>query len=122
MSRTITLCLPMPENLGNSRMHWRVKHNAKVAYFDTLDTMQAAKLLPAPPATPMASARIASVMYLGAKMDADNAMARHKWTLDWLQGAGYIRNDRELVWSGVPEQVVKRDGNYRIELTLTELP
>jgi hypothetical protein len=53
-------------------------------------------------------------------MDADNAMARHKWVIDWLQKAGYIVNDRYAKWTDLPTQVVKQGQEYRIELTLTE--
>ncbi len=62
-------------------------------------------------------------MYLGGAMDDDNAMARHKPLLDWLKTRGYIADDRKknIVWEGLPEQIVKRDGNYRIELTITPL-
>ncbi len=126
----LVLTLPMPMNLANARMHWRVKQKAKKAYWDHLNILATCRVvfgpdlhrIPPAPVAPFARARIASLMFVGAKMDADNAMARHKWALDWLQGAGYIANDRNLEWVGVPEQVVKRDGNYRLVLTLTELP
>ena len=117
--KSLTLSLPMPLNIGNARLHWRVKQNAKKAYYDTLDTMQAAKLLPAPPKSPLPSARIASVMTLGNKMDHDNAMARHKWPLDWLQTRGYIANDKHLEWEGLPTQRVTRSSPSSITLTLT---
>lgn len=120
-SRGLTLMVAMPPNLANARMHWRVKHNAKVAYWETLDALALATKAVRPAVPPLGRARIASVMYLGAKMDADNAMARHKWVLDWLQSRGYIANDKHLEWVALPEQVVKRNQFYRIELTLTEL-
>jgi hypothetical protein len=120
--RGLTLSVAMPPNLANSRMHWRVKHNTKVEYWKTLDALSLTTKAAPPPQPPLGRCRIASVMYLGAKMDADNAMARHKWVLDWLQSRGYIANDKHLEWVGLPEQVVKRNGRYRIELTLTEEP
>jgi len=69
-------------------------------------------------------AAIRSVMYVGAKNDAGNAMNRHKWVEDWLVTRGFLVDDNPdaLRWDGLPEQVVKRDGNYRIELTLTAEP
>jgi hypothetical protein len=30
------------------------------------------------------------------RMDHDNAHARLKWVLDWLQTRGYMANDRDL--------------------------
>ena len=112
----LVLTLPMPPNLANSRMHWRVKHKAKLAYWMACDATRK----PAKPRTPLARATLSSVMYLGAAMDTDNAMSRHKWTLDYLTARGWIADDRRtcLTWLGFPEQVVKRDGNYRLVLTL----
>lgn len=54
-------------------------------------------------------------------MDDDNAIARHKPLLDWLKKRRYIVDDRRsrLRWESLPDQVVKRDGNYRIVLILT---
>jgi hypothetical protein len=56
-------------------------------------------------------------------MDDGNAMNRHKWIEDWLTTRGYIVDDRKknLEWEGFPEQIVKRDGNYSITLTLTPI-
>lgn len=69
-------------------------------------------------------ASIRSTMYLGAAMDHGNAMNRHKWVEDWLVTRGYIVDDAPdcLQWDGLPQQEIKRDGDYRIALTLTELP
>mgnify|MGYP001617675201 CR=1 FL=1 len=57
-------------------------------------------------------------------MDDGNALHRcEKWPCDWLKTRGYIVDDRRscLTWETLPAQVVKRDGNYRIELVLTPL-
>lgn len=119
-ARVLTLVLPMPENIANARMHWRVKHKAKKDYFEMCDDRQRVGLIVAPPRLKIGRADVRSVMYLGSHMDADNAMARHKWPLDWLQSRGYIVNDKHLTWTTLPAQFVKRDGKYRIELTITE--
>jgi hypothetical protein len=60
-------------------------------------------------------------MYLGAAMDDDNAAARHKPLLDWLKTRGYIAADRRkcLRWESFPEQIIRRNGHYHIELTIT---
>lgn len=120
-ARALKFDFPMPLNVANSRLHWRVKDNARKAYFETCDAMQAAKLLPPPPATPFGRSRIASLMMLGGKMDADNAMARHKWPLDWLQSRRYLTNDRDLEWTALPTQLVSRSSNYVLAITLTEI-
>lgn len=160
----LRLVFPMPPNIANSRMHWRVKHRAKCGYWALVDLMHghgydhatlcdldklttrtknatlrremeqardfaagyvgehAASILkdelPAPPR--WAHATIRSTMHLGARMDTGNAMNRHKWVEDWLVTRGYLADDSEgvLRWTGFPEQIVKRDGNYRLEITL----
>lgn len=117
---TLTLVVPMPLNLANSRMHWRKRHREKVAYWDTLDMMRVLKHLPPPPKRPLSKARITSHMVLGAPMDQDNAMSRHKWVCDWLQERGYIADDRAkcLTWTGFPEQRVSRKEPASITITL----
>lgn len=122
----LTLSVPMPPNLTNRRSggsHWRTVHREKAAYQAALTTRLRARLLPVPPPEPFARVRIHSTMYLGAHMDDDNAMARHKWLVDWLRAAGYVADDRKrnIEWAAFPEQIVKRDGNYRIVLTLSPL-
>lgn len=117
------LVFPMPPNLTNRRSgasHWAVRGKEKKNYLAQCDERQNAGLLPAPPKRPFLSATLSSVMHLGAAMDEDNALARHKWALDWLKTRGYIVDDRRkcVRWSGFPDQVIKRDGNYRIEITL----
>jgi len=119
----VKIVAPMPPNLANARLHWRTKHSEKKKYWMRLDLLQDLKEIPKPPAVPMQCASISSVMYLGAAMDDGNAMNRHKWVEDWLTTRGYIADDRKknLKWLSFPEQIVKRGGDYRIEITLTEL-
>lgn len=116
------MTFPMPPNLTNagSRSHWKIKGREKKAYLKVCDERQNCGLLPAPPKMPHASIELSSVMHLGSAMDDDNALARHKWPLDWLKTRGFIVDDRRqnIKWLSLPEQVVKRDGNYSIEITL----
>jgi hypothetical protein len=116
---------PMPPNLANARMHWRVKNRERQAYLGLLDGLQLAGRLPAPPAAPFARAAIRSAMVVGGAMDDDNAMARHKWALDWLKTRGYIVDDRRtcLRWEDFPAQLVKRTRGveHHIELTVRAL-
>lgn len=123
----LVLTLPMPPRLTNSgsgrSRHWRSMWREKQDYFEKLNLMRAAGVFPKPLYPTPQLAEIHVRMYLGAMMDHDGAMARMKWPLDWLVGERYIANDspRYLKWAGLPEQVVKRDGNYRITLTITPL-
>lgn len=129
----ITLVVPMPPNLANARMHWRVKHKARQDYWNDLYVLRAGSLrrkpipgdlyIPRPPVEPYSNSTLRSVMYLGQDMDDDNAVARHKWVLDWLTRWYYIVDDKRkhLRWESFPEQVIKRDGNYRIALTITPI-
>lgn len=117
---TIRLTVPMPPNMANGRVHWRAKHRARRDYMNRLDELQGAGVIPAPPLSPLARPILSSVMHVGAKHDLDNAVARHKYALDWLQTRGYIVNDRELEWHAFPRQIVKRGQDYRLELTLIE--
>ena len=117
---TLVLTVPMPLNVANSRMHWRKKYREMLAYCSTLDNMVLTKALPAPPHTPLAKARITSSMVLGAAMDQDNAMSRHKFICDWLVSRGYIADDRAkcLTWGGFPEQRITRKEPHTITITL----
>lgn len=123
----IELTLPMPPNLTNSgrgrSRHWRSAHREKTAYWAQLDLLLAAKQIPRPPAAPLTKATLRSVMYLGGAMDDENAAARHKIAIDWLKKRRFIVDDRRknLRWEAFPEQVIRRDGNYRLVLTLTPI-
>jgi hypothetical protein len=137
VSGTLTLTLPMPPNISNgSHGHWRKRHGEKKAYWHHLDLVRqlyqshildrtkSPFAIPWPPDEPYPRATIRSTMYLGAAMDQSNSMRRHKWVEDWLVTRGYIADDRKkcLTWEAFPEQIVKRDGNYRLVLTITPLP
>ena len=120
MSRTIELTVPLPPNLANGRYHWRKLARLKKDYYADLDARQSAGLIPPPPERPMRRPLLESVMLCGAKHDADNAVSRHKWTIDWLATRGYIENDRALEWHSFPRQDVKRRESYELKLTLWE--
>ena len=117
----LTLTFPMPPNLANARMHWRVKHKEKADYWQRLDNLQLQGEIPPPPQVRWHVVSISTVMYLARRMDLDNAMARHKWVLDWLVTRGYIKDDRGafLQWERFPEQITKGSKPYRIVVTLT---
>lgn len=119
----IKITVPMPLNLANSRMHWRAKHREKLKYWETLDIMAVVGQIPMPPPEPLNKVTVTSHMILGASMDDDNAMARHKWVLDWLKTRGYIEDDKRkcLTWGSLPAQEVSRKTSSEIILTLTPI-
>jgi hypothetical protein len=123
--RTLVLRVPMPENVTNLKgsSAWRRIHKAKRDYQEGLRIRAIAGLIPKAPEPPFERAIVSSVMKLGGAMDDDNAAARHKPLLDWLRRSGYIVDDRRkcLRWKAFPAQIVQRDGNYWIELTLEEV-
>lgn len=122
-ANVISITVPMPANVTNGRLHWTAAHRGKKSYAKRLDELQNAGLIPPPPPRPFQRASISAVMVLGAAMDDDNALARTKSCLDWLKTRGYIADDRKknLVWLGLPTQVVTRKMEARISLVLTEL-
>lgn len=122
--RTVIIIVPMPETMLNSgagkSRHWTAKGRAKKAYYKALTARVQAGLIPAAPSPALGVVSVTSTMFLGARMDADNAMARHKWPLDWLQRNGYLHNDKLVEWTGVPSQVVRRGQDYAIRLEFRE--
>jgi hypothetical protein len=113
----------MPPNLTNGRMHWRTLHRKRTEFYAACDAKQLTGELPPPPTIPFLRATASVTMYLGSEMDDENCAARTKWCFDWLKTRGYILDDRRknLYRSGFPVQRIKRDKNYRVEVSLTEL-
>lgn len=121
--RTLKVTMPMPDhetNAGGGSRNFMSKYKRRRAYFKLLNQRAIAGLIPPPPVGGFGRVILSSVMYLGGKMDVDNAIARHKSPIDWLQKNGYILNDRYAEWSGFPVQIVKQGQEYRIELELRE--
>jgi len=112
--------LPLPPNLANARLHWRVKHAEQARYVRVLDTLLAARRLPAPPVEPWAHGEVEALLVLGNSMDDDNAMARLKWPVDWLVRRGYLEDDRRrhLTWKGLPHQLLTRKAPPSLHLLL----
>ena len=96
MTAPLVFELPLPDNVANERMHWRVKAERKEAYYSALDMLMFGELLPGPPLIPLVKPEAEIQMRTVRQMDHDNAHARLKWVLDWLQTRGYIVNDRDL--------------------------
>jgi hypothetical protein len=130
----LTLVVPMPPNVTNrsrGSTHWRRAWREKTNYCSMLDYIAAYPPnsdgglagceLPPPPSVPFAHVLVTSDMVLGGAMDDDNAVARHKWLLDWLVAHGYLASDRRTCvrWAAFPTQRVTRKEPARIHLTLT---
>lgn len=121
MSESLTLTLPMPPNLANSRMHWRVKHKKRKAYFDHLTLLMKARGIPFPPHAPPPRVSLDSTLYLWAHMDDDNALARIKWAADWLRVNRYIVDDKRPHCAfTIPTQVIDRT-DPRLVITIRPL-
>ncbi len=111
--------LPLPVNLGNARIHWRKKNRMKKDYW--LACTVGMRLKWPPRGEPWKKATISAHFYVWNLMDDDNAMARVKWSVDWLVLQGYIVDDsrKVLTWSGLPDQTIDRK-DQRLVLTLEE--
>jgi hypothetical protein len=112
--------LPLPPNLANARMHWRVKHAEQARYVRLLDSLLTVQRLPMPPEEPWSHGAVEALLVLGNHMDHDNAMARLKWPLDWLVRRGYLEDDgrRHLTWQGLPHQLLTRKAPPSLHLSL----
>lgn len=116
------ITLPLPPNMANSRFHWRVKHNKRKAYFEicgpTATLLDLNRELRRH--TPFPKTKIKATIYCGGRMDHDNALSRLKWPIDWMVQAGILVGDKpsQLEWYWPIEQVIKRDGKYRVEFEL----
>jgi hypothetical protein len=118
----LTLTLPLPPNLANSRMHWRKKNRERRDYLAICDEYQLLGLVPPPPRSPLDGVTLASVLHCWAIHDDDNALSRGKWAYDWLKTRGYIVDDkRPHCRFTIPEQVIDRK-DQRLVLTLTPEP
>lgn len=92
--------LPLPQQRGNSREHWAAKYKLRKAYWEKCDNSVTLKQNPqAPRLGPWLKASAEIEMRTLQVMDQDNAEARLKDLLDWLQSRGYIVNDKDLVYT-----------------------
>ena len=123
----IRLTLPLPPNRANAREHWQVTHRKKKEYYLLVavrlgEQSEALRRetghgLPRFEAKRM---RLDATLYVWAKMDKGNLVARLKWLEDALVMYGLLVDDNEE-WLDLqmPKQVVDRK-NRRVEITLEE--
>lgn len=116
--------LPLPPNLANSRMHWRVRTRKGKAYrlaarVAILNARLADKQWPHISVRPR--------FYVWNMMDIDNAFGRLKWAMDALTRSGVIPDDRPAFVryetdpdTGGPYQVITRTpGGQKLVLEIT---
>lgn len=117
----LTVVLPLPPNLANSRMHWRVKNKARRHYLGYCELWVASNRQWTPRIDASAKRQVAFTVYLGARMDHDNALSRMKWPLDFLVSRGYLVDDSpQYCDMSIPEQVITRDkSKQRVEITIS---
>ncbi len=110
------IVLPLPPNIANSRMHWRVKNRERRAYMDLCSVFAD---FDEPDLVRKVTA-ITATIYHTHTMDQDNAMARLKWPVDWMVRNGFLVDDDpdHLVWTGVPTQVKCKKDERRVEFVL----
>ncbi len=110
------LILPLPPNRANAREHWRVTQKNKERYYETAEV---AIMTQCRSNVPPVRWTLTATLYVWAKMDLDNLVARLKFPLDCLVRTGVLVDDNEK-WLDLqmPKQVVDRK-NPRVEITLT---
>lgn len=108
----VTVSLPLPPNMANGRMHWRLKDEKRREYLARCDAWHPKR------GRTLGRARIRAVLYVWNKMDPDGAVARLKWAVDWLVRRGFLEDDSEkhLEWE-MPKQTIDRS-RQRIEIVL----
>ena len=124
------LTLPLPPNRANAREHYWVTHKKKKTYYAKAELAlrgQCAWVMNMATGRPRVRAerpctkpmRLAATLYVWAKMDQGNLVARLKWLEDALVNYGLLVDDNEE-WLDLqmPKQVVERK-NRRVEITLT---
>lgn len=113
----IRLTLPLPPNRANAREHWRTTHRKKTAYYERADLAIEVQV---PRSFRWVQERrtLTTTLYVWAKMDKGNAVARLKWLEDSLVRNGLLVDDSEE-WLDLrlPKQVIDRK-NMRVELAL----
>lgn len=115
------LTLPLPPNRANAREHHMVTHRKKLEYYDkaTVAILAQKALTPLNRAPLGKRMTLRATLYLWAKMDQGNLVARLKWLEDTLVRTGLLVDDNEK-WLDLqmPTQVIDRK-NPRVEIELT---
>jgi crossover junction endodeoxyribonuclease RusA len=117
----ITITLPVPHRClsPNARPHWRTKARAKKAQRDAayLLALEAQGTTYRQWPTVLVDVKWYGRTRTALNMDADNAIATLKGSVDGLQDAGLIVNDNGVRWGDITPGVDK--ANPRVELVVT---
>ena len=110
------LILPLPPNRANAREHWEKTHRKKKEYYEAAEV---AIMTQCRSNVPPVRWTLTATLYVWAKMDLDNLVARLKFPLDCLVRTGVLVDDNEK-WLDLqmPKQVIDRK-NQRVEIELT---
>jgi hypothetical protein len=111
----LVITLPLPPNRANGRGHWRKWHAARVSYCDWANmrymaTQRHLRTLYEDGVPRDAKLSLGFTLYLGNRMDDDNALARVKWAVDWLVASQHLMDDSpKFCRMSIPSQVITRD-------------
>lgn len=116
---TITVSIPDPCLSPNARVHWAAKNGAKKSARDEA-AMMARKEIGRGNAPRWKRADVRIVWYRATlrQIDADNALARCKATMDGIADAGVIGDDRGFIYH--PIQFEHDAETPRLQITITE--
>lgn len=123
MTGSITIVLPLPPNLSNSRFHWRTRLKAKKDYLSMCELEASQFLVRVPWHVAPEKVQISAHFILGGRSDIDNLFGRLKFPLDFLVRSHILKDDspKHLEWASIPTQEVTRKKPYSLTLTLTPI-
>lgn len=85
MKMAVELNLPLPPNLGNARLHWAKKNRQREGYLgQAFVAIRNLRLNGWPGEPHFVRVEITPWLFVGNRMDPDNAIARLKWPIDAL--------------------------------------
>jgi Holliday junction resolvase RusA-like endonuclease len=124
MVQIITLDLPLPpqELHPNSRAHWRIRNQAKLAWQEAIGLLVLAhpnRRLVKPFYGATVSLRFFFRDRRGLRSDRDNLIAAMKYGFDAIVKSGLLVDDHGLIHQGVDLCVDRK--NPRVEVTLREI-
>ena len=105
------ITLPLPENRGNARWHWRTEARKKANYM-----LSATSMCNWRPDQPFTALKVHATLYTYHRMDDDNLSARMKFPMDWLEMREIVDNDRNVTLTC--SQAIDRK-NQRVELEIS---
>jgi hypothetical protein len=130
----VTVTLPLPPTMSNSRRHWRVTDKLRKQYMERCTNWELLGIGAGPDGmrsmprtaqaiTPPDFVQMNIHMFLGQEMDQDNALSRCKWPIDWLVRARYLVDDKpKHCRLTIPIQSIERNKNrQRVEFQMVAI-